>query len=338
MSTVDALLLVLAAVGMGLVAFVALLPWVIQPILRLMLFPRYGFKIRGKEHIPRAGAAVLVTNHVTWIDGLFLAAACPRHGKILANAGFFRNPVLSSLARRAGIIPIPFSGPKAQRAAIHAARDALDRGELLAIFPEGQLTRNGLLGPFYRGLEVILKGHPDVPVVPVGLDNLWGSIWSFQGGRAFGKRPVGLRRTIHVAYGPPIKGPPSLFQVRLAILEAGVDAIELRGSSPGRLETLDLGLPHLEHQELGLLTASAPDFNRDGIVQPGCRDGTCGLPLPGVALRVRDDEGRTLGEDSPGHLEARVAGHPGWMNTGLRGSLDRDGFLRICPVPRTDEA
>lgn len=329
MSTVEVFAIVLAAVVLAIGVFVALLPWLIQPLIRVILAPRYGFRVRGRENIPHRGPAVLATNHVTWIDGLFVAATCPRRGHVLANAGFFRHPILNRLARHAGIIPIPFSGPKAQRAAIVAVREALDQGKVVAIMPEGQLTRNGLLGPFYRGLEVILKDRGSVPVVPVALDNLWGSIFSFQGGKSLRKRPVGLRRTIRVTYGPPLTGPPSLFQIRLAIAEGLVEASELGRRPPSRPETIDLDLPHLDHPELGLLAASAPDYNRDGITQPGQRPGTVGLPVPGVALRAVDESGQSLPEDAAGRLQARVAGRAGWMDTGLRGRLDRDGFLTL---------
>ena len=329
MTTVEVLGIVLGAVLLAWAGFVILLPWLIQPLIRVVLAPRYGFRVRGRENIPRKGAAVLASNHVTWIDGLFLAATCPRRGHVLANAGFFTNPVLNRMARRAGMIPIPFSGPKAQRAAIVAVREALDRGELVAIMPEGQLTRNGLLGPFYRGLEVILKDRADVPIVPVALDNLWGSIFSFQGGKTLRKRPSGFRRTIHVAFGPPMTGPPSLFQIRLAISEAGVEAMELRRKPPARLDTIDLNLPHLDHPDLGLLAASAPDYDRDGITQPGQRQGTVGLPMPGVALRAVDESGQSLSEEAAGRLQARVAGRPGWAETGLLGRLDRDGFVAL---------
>jgi 1-acyl-sn-glycerol-3-phosphate acyltransferase len=329
MSTSEILGIIAAAAVLGLVGFVALLPWLIQPLVRLVLAPRYGFRVRGKENIPRTGPAVLASNHVTWIDGLFLAATFPRGGRVLANAGFFRHPIFNRLARRAGIIPIPFIGPKAQRAAIVAVREALDRGEVVVIMPEGQLTRNGFLGPFYRGLEVILKDRDHVPVIPAGLDNLWGSIFSFQGGKTLHKRPVGLRRTIYVAYGPPLAGPPSLFQVRSAILEAVVEAVEFHGSGSTPPETIDPALPRFEHSELGLLTASAPDYDRDGITQPGQRPGTVGLPVPGVALRVVDDPGHPLPEDTPGRLQVRIAGRPGWAETGVRAQLDRDGFLTL---------
>jgi 1-acyl-sn-glycerol-3-phosphate acyltransferase len=330
MSSLEIVGIVLVAIAIAVALFVALLPWLIRPILRLVLSLRYGIRVRGRENIPREGPAVVVSNHVTWIDGLFLCASAPRRGRILANAGFFTNPALSFLARRVGIIPVPFSGPKAQRAAITAAREALRRGEVVAIMPEGQLTRTGFLGPFYRGLEVILKGFDDVPVVPAALDNLWGSIWSFQGGTTVRKRPIGLRRTVAVAFGPPLKGPPSLFQIRLAILEANVEARELRGQGPLPLETIAPSLPHLDHPELGRLAASAPDFDRDGVTQPGQRPGTVGLPPPGVAFRVADESGQTLPEGSCGRLRARVAGRAGWADTELRGKLDRDGFLTLA--------
>jgi 1-acyl-sn-glycerol-3-phosphate acyltransferase len=329
MSSLEVVAMILLAVAIAVAGFVALLPWLIRPILRLLLGLRYGFRVRGRENIPRSGPAVVVSNHVTWIDGLFLCASAPRRGRILANAGFFKNPVLDFLARRVGIIPVPFTGPKAQRAAITAAREALRRGEVVAIMPEGQLTRTGFLGPFYRGLEVILKGFDDVPVVPAALDNLWGSIWSFQGGTTVRKRPVGFRRTIGIAFGPPLTGPPSLFQIRLAIQEANVDARELRGQGPLPLETIDLSLPHLDHPGIGLLAASTLDFDRDGVIQPGQRPGTVGLAPPGVAVRIVDESGKALAEESCGRLTARVAGRVGWLDTGLKGKLDRDGFLTL---------
>jgi hypothetical protein len=178
-------------------------------------------------------------------------------------------------------------------------------------------------------MEVILKDRGDVPVIPVALDNLWGSIWSFRGGKAFGKRPIGLRRVINVAYGPPLQGPPNLLEVRRAILQTLVDAVSLRRSPPPPLETLDLALPHLEHPELGLLCASAPNYDCDGVVQPGQRSGTVGLPVPGVAIRVVDAAGQPLAEEQVGRIEAYVVATPRWVDTALSGRLDADGFLTL---------
>ena len=91
---------------------------------------------------------------------------------------------------------------------------SLDRGEVLAIFPEGQLTRTGLLGPFFRGLEVILEGRARVPVIPVYIDTLWGSLFSFSGRRFFRKRPEGWRRQVNVAFGPTKRNAPKTLLLR----------------------------------------------------------------------------------------------------------------------------
>ncbi|MBV8266346.1 MAG: 1-acyl-sn-glycerol-3-phosphate acyltransferase, partial [Planctomycetaceae bacterium] len=186
----------LAVGAAALAAFGAVLPWIIQPLIRGLLWFRYRIEVRGREHVPRTGPALLAVNHVTWYDGFFLAATCPRRGRALVNGDFIKLPVLRPLALRAGLIPVPFSGPRAQREMIGAARAALDRGEVLGIFPEGQISRNGLTGKFHRGLEAILKDREHVPVIPVFLDNLWGSLLSFSRGRFFWKRPQGWRRTV----------------------------------------------------------------------------------------------------------------------------------------------
>lgn len=320
--------LVLALAG---VLFVAALPWLVQPLLRALLWTRYRLEVRGLENLPRDGPALIAANHVTWYDGFFLAATCPRRGRALVNGDYINFPIVRHLARWVGLIPVPYSGPRAQRAMIQACRDALDRGEVVALFPEGQLTRNGLTGTFHRGLEAILSGRAHVPVVPVFLDNLWGSLLSYSEGRFLHKRPQGRRRTVIVVYGPPLPAPVTAFAVRQAVLEAGVRAYELRPSPVPPLETIDPTLPRLEHPALGPLTGSTADFDGGGVRHLGQKPGSVGRPLPGVALRVVDDHGAVLAENATGRLQARVAGRPAWEETGLQGSIDRDGFVRIVP-------
>ena len=334
----DWLLLLAIAVPLGAAAFVVLLPWIIQPLLWVLLSPRYRMRVRGHENVPREGPALLVANHVTWIDGFLVAANCPRRGKALVNADYFRPAFVGYLARRAGMIPVPFRGPKGQRAAIEAARAALDRGEVVGIFPEAQISRNGLTGPFYRGLEAILSHREHVPLVPVYLDNLWCSNFSFSGGHFFRKWPKqGLRRTVNIVYGPPVPAPATAFAARQAVLEAGVRAVAMRREPPPPLETIDPALPRLDHPTLGPLTGSTADFDRDGVRQTGHKPGTVGHPLLGVAMRVVDDDGRALPPDTEGRLEALLAGRPGWTDTGLRGQLDRDGFVRIASPAKPTE-
>src|SRR5690242_12621691 len=150
-------LLAASTVGLaGIVALLISLRWLVQPLLRRLLAVRYRLVIVGREHLPPMGPVLIAANHVTWLDGLFLAAACPRRGHALVNAAYIDWPVLGRWARWIGLIPVPFSGPKAQHAMFQACREVLDRGGALGIFPEAQMTRNGLTGPFYRGLEVII--------------------------------------------------------------------------------------------------------------------------------------------------------------------------------------
>jgi hypothetical protein len=264
---------------------------------------------------------------VTWLDGLFLAAACPRRGHALVNAAYIDWPIAGGWFRWIGLIPVPSSGPRAQRIMFHACRHVLDRGEALGIFAEGQITRNGLTGPFQRGLEVIVDGREGIAVIPVYLDNLWGSLFSFSGGRFLWKWPRGLRRTVVLVFGPPVCPPVTAFSVRQAVLEAGVQAASMGARPLEPPEAIDPALPHLTDPVLGPLTGSTADFNRDGVRQTGQKPGSVGQALPGVALRVRDERGAVLPPGAPGELWAKVAGRNGWQFTGHRASIDRDGFI-----------
>ena len=139
----------------------------------------YRFKVRGDEHIPTTGAAILVCNHVSFIDAVLLMAASPRPIRFIMDHRIFATPLLGALFKLGKAIPI---APQREDAAAYErafaeARRVLDEGELLCIFPEGGITRDGSLGEFRGGVMKILETHP-VPVVPLALTNLWGSFFS----------------------------------------------------------------------------------------------------------------------------------------------------------------
>lgn len=322
---------ILAAIALVASAFYVLLPLFIQPLLRAILWPRYRFRVRGTENVPRTGPAVVAANHTSWLDGFILAALTPRRGKAMVNAGYIDLPVFRELTIRAGIIPTPFTGPRAIRDAIRKSQAVLKHHQVLGIFPEGQISRIGIPGPFYRGLEAIVKGHDDAPVIPVAIDNLWGSIFSRSEGRFFLKRPRGWRRTINVVYGKPVPHPITAFAVRQALIETQVHAYALREPPITPLETLDPSLPRWEHPMLGLLTASTADLHLTNIHQIGNKPGTVGHPVPGVALRVVNDRGACLPAATEGRLEVLRASHLTWTDTGRRGSIDTDGFVTLTP-------
>ena len=144
----------------------------------------YRFKVQGDQHIPVQGAAVLVCNHVSFVDAVLLMAASPRPIRFLMDHRIFKVPVLGWLFKLAKAIPIApqKEDPAAYEAAFEAATQVLREGDLLAIFPEGGITRDGSLQPFKGGIMKILEDARDaglsVPVVPMALTNLWGSFFS----------------------------------------------------------------------------------------------------------------------------------------------------------------
>ena len=139
----------------------------------------YRFKVQGDEHIPVAGAAILVCNHVSFVDAVLLMAASPRPIVFIMDHRIFRTPVLGTLFRLAKAIPIApqKEDPAVYEAAIQRAAQVLRDGDLLAIFPEGSITRDGQLQEFKGGIMKILE-HQGAPVVPMALTNLWGSFFS----------------------------------------------------------------------------------------------------------------------------------------------------------------
>jgi len=144
----------------------------------------YRFRVVDDEHMPTQGAAVLVCNHVSFVDAVLLMAASPRPIRFVMDHRIFKTPVLGTLFRLAKAIPIAprAEDPLAYEAAFEAAAQVLREGDLLAIFPEGGITQNGELQPFKGGIVKILARAQadglDVPVVPMALTNLWGSFFS----------------------------------------------------------------------------------------------------------------------------------------------------------------
>jgi acyl-[acyl-carrier-protein]-phospholipid O-acyltransferase / long-chain-fatty-acid--[acyl-carrier-protein] ligase len=176
----------------------------------------YRVRVEGIENVPPGGALV-VANHVSWADGVLLGLACPRHPRMVAFAEYFQNRWLAWFGRLGRIIPIGKSR-KSMVDSIRAAREALQHGELVCIFPEGGITRTGKTEEFRPGFLSILK-DTGAPVVPVYLGGLWGSVFSYEGGKFFWKWPRRWRYPVTIRFGKPIQAPASVDQVRQAVEE-----------------------------------------------------------------------------------------------------------------------
>ncbi len=181
----------------------------------------YRFKVTGDDHIPVEGAAILVCNHVSFVDAVLLMAASPRPIYFVMDHRIFQVPVLGGLFKLAKAIPIAArkEDPAAYEAAFEAAAKVLRGGDLLAIFPEGAITRDGALQEFKGGIMKILEREP-VPVIPMALTNLWGSFFSRveEGGAMVRPFRRGLLNRVGLNVGAPIA--PA--QVQPAVLQSEV--------------------------------------------------------------------------------------------------------------------
>lgn len=176
----------------------------------------YRVQIEGRENVPQQGGAVLVANHVSLIDGVLMILFFPRPVRMVARADPTQKWWFRWLADDLQTIFIE-PGKRSMVTSIRTARDALRRGDLVCIFPEGQITRTGEVQEFQPGFLSIRK-KTEAPVVPVCLSGLWGSIFSYEGGKPLRKLPRKWPYPVSILIGQPITGPTSTEQARRAVI------------------------------------------------------------------------------------------------------------------------
>lgn len=202
----------------------------LRVVLVILTNTLYRLRIVGHEHVPTHGGALLVPNHVSFIDGFLLIASLDRPVRFVVDAQYANQPLFKPFMKALGVIPISSHG--GLRVVLRALRDAgaaLDQGEIVCIFPEGQITRTGTLLPFRRGFERITKGRRS-PIIPVHLDRVWGSIFSFDGGKFLWKWPERIPYPVTVSFGAPLPPDTPATDLRQAIRRLGEQAWHLRKS------------------------------------------------------------------------------------------------------------
>jgi len=188
----------------------------------------YRLHVRGLKNLPERGGALLVANHVSWLDGVLLLLVSNRPIRMIAWSDYVSGWWINWLTRMWNVIPIRGTdGPKALLRSLQSATEALKEGDLVCIFAEGGITRTGQLQPFQRGLLRIVEGT-DCPVIPVYLDGLWGSIFSYSDGKFLWKRPRHWPYPVSILFGKPLADPDDVNQVRQAVQTLGVEAVEAR--------------------------------------------------------------------------------------------------------------
>jgi len=196
---------------------------IFQFFCRSILRTIYRIRVVGMENWPQEGGAVVVGNHTTWIDGQLLLVFAPRRTRVIAWSGNFAGIFRKWIAWVADVILIS-GGPKSIMRGLKFANQSVRNGEVVGIFPEGGISRTGQIQSFKPGVMRIIRGTGGV-VIPVYIDQTWGSLFSYSGGKAIWKWPDAFRRHITINIGKPIPEPESVYDIRQALQQTGADAV-----------------------------------------------------------------------------------------------------------------
>ena len=205
-------------------------------VLWMLTHTVYRIGIVGRPNIPLKGPALIIANHVSMIDGALVGACVQRFVRFLVYGPHFRKPGIHWLMRRLHAIPVTAGSRTEVMRALERAREELIAGHVVCIFVEGAVSRTGNLLPVKRGFEKILDGL-DVPVIPVYLDRVWGSVFSFKRGRFFWKLPERLPYPVTVAFGSPLSPRITAPEAHLALMELGAEAMAHRRKTSDLLHT-----------------------------------------------------------------------------------------------------
>ena len=242
----------------------------------------------GVENVP-SGGGLLVANHVTWFDPMFIHACLQRRVRYLVDREIQGLPCLKWLFPIVDSIPVSAADPPGRiEESLNEARRCLDEGHLVCIFGEGLLTRNGNLRAFRPGMERILRGS-DHPIIPVYVGGMWGSIFSFRDGKMFGRRPHRFRMPVTVAFGDPLPGSSVTAEVRRAVLECSGSMFDARRGA-GRC------LP------LRLIREARKRWSRPALSDTTGKSVTAGRALVGAVALAGVLRERTRGQEKVGLL------------------------------------
>lgn len=177
--------------------------FVVRFLVWVLTHTMYRVTHKNLHHLPKKSGALIVCNHVSYMDALLLSAVCPRLIRFVMEEDYANLPILRRFLKRAGVIPISASNRGSIRRAFNEVEHALAEGHIVCIFPEGRLTADGEMNEFMRGMDIILKRSP-VPVIPMALKGLWGSYFSRYKGSACKGLPTRFWSKLEIEAGEPV--------------------------------------------------------------------------------------------------------------------------------------
>ena len=197
----------------------------VRSVLWVFTYTFYRIKKIGIEHIPKTGPAMLVSNHMSFSDAMLISACTNRNIHFMIDTGIYNVKILKPFLKVMGVIPV-YRGKRINET-FERARQVLQKGELVCIFAEGGLSRIGNILPFKRGYEKVIQ-NMDVPIIPVNLDSVWGTLFSFNRQREFIKFPRRILYRVTVSFGKKMPSTALPLYVGQAVRELGAHAFSKR--------------------------------------------------------------------------------------------------------------
>ncbi|NVO00290.1 MAG: acyl-[ACP]--phospholipid O-acyltransferase [Geobacteraceae bacterium] len=247
----------------------------------------YRLDMIGERNVPIDGGALLVANHVSWLDALLLIATQQRRIRFVMERSIYNTPLLKQFCQMMKVIPV--SGRDGKKGLIEftaAARQALEDGYLVCIFAEGEITRNGMLNRFKGGFARIVKDS-DFPIIPVYIGGAWGSILSYAHGKLLSRVPSLMPYRVTVIFGAALAADSPVHEVRRAVMELSCDWFDARKK---------------RRKPLGELFArtARENWSRIAISDTGGRELTYGRTLIGAVALARKLETVVDGQEMVG--------------------------------------
>lgn len=203
--TIPQLFMLLAALNLMVAVYLFMQRpiFVVRFLVWVLTHTMYRVNHKNLHYLPKKSGALIVCNHVSYMDALLLSAVCPRLIRFVMEEDYANLPLLRRFLKRAGVIPISASNRNSIRRAFNEVEHALAEGHIVCIFPEGRLTADGEMNEFMRGMDIILRRSP-VPVIPMALKGLWGSYFSRYKGRACKGLPTRFWSKLEIEAGVPV--------------------------------------------------------------------------------------------------------------------------------------
>ena len=213
---------IIAIIG-GLYTVCKLPQSLVRLVLSWTISRHYKVNVQAMKNIPEQGGVLLLGNHISWVDWAILQIACPRPVRFVMDRKIYNQWYLKWFLKALDCIPIDASA--SSKSSLSSIATMLDKGEVVALFPEGSISRNGHLGEFKRGFELACKKaqHP-VAIVPFYIRGLWGSKFSRSSNTLKAQRTKGMFRDVIVAFAPPMAQDTSAQQIKQAVFDLSVQS------------------------------------------------------------------------------------------------------------------